>query len=76
MDGEGEIWWRWVCALAVHLAAVQEMFQKEREEVHHDVDDTNIQTLDCTGEHRVMVGCERTSKQDRPQQPQSRCRRR
>ena len=47
----------WVCALPIELAAAQEMLDEEHENLHHDVNDTNIYTLGRIGEHNVVIAC-------------------
>ena len=47
----------WVCALAVELAAAQEMLDEEHETPQLEADDTNIYTCGRIGEHNVVIAC-------------------
>ena len=47
----------WVCTLPVELAAAQEMLDEEHENLHRDVNGTNIYTLGRIGEHNVVIAC-------------------
>jgi hypothetical protein len=46
-----------VCALAIELAAAQEMLDIEHEDLDHDANDTNIYTLGQIGEHNIVIAC-------------------
>jgi nucleoside phosphorylase len=47
----------WVCALAVELAAAQEMLDEEDETPQTDAHDTNIYTCGKLGGHNVVIAC-------------------
>lgn len=47
----------WVCALAVELAAAQEMLDDEHDTPSCDALDTNIYTCGRVGEHNIVIAC-------------------
>jgi nucleoside phosphorylase len=47
----------WVCALAVELAAAQEMLDEEDETPQTSAQETNIYTCGRLGEHNVVIAC-------------------
>lgn len=47
----------WVCALPIELAAAQEMFDEEHENLNHDANDMNIYSLGRIGQHNVVIAC-------------------
>jgi nucleoside phosphorylase len=47
----------WVCALAVELAAAQEMLDDEHDTPPCDAYDTNIYSCGRVGEHNVVIAC-------------------
>jgi nucleoside phosphorylase len=47
----------WVCALAVELAAAQEMLDEEDETPQASAHETNIYTCGRLGEHNVVIAC-------------------
>ncbi|KAF3004398.1 hypothetical protein E8E13_010156 [Curvularia kusanoi] len=47
----------WVCALAIELAAAEEMLDEEHETPAYDDNDTNIYTCGRIGEHNVVIAC-------------------
>jgi nucleoside phosphorylase len=47
----------WVCALAVELAAAEEMLDEEHATPGYDAHDTNIYTCGKIGEHNVVIAC-------------------
>jgi nucleoside phosphorylase len=47
----------WVCALAVELAAAQEMLDEEDEMPQNSAHDTNIYTCGRLGGHNVVIAC-------------------
>jgi nucleoside phosphorylase len=47
----------WVCALAVELAAAEEMLDEEHDTPGYNPHDTNIYTCGRIGEHNVVIAC-------------------
>jgi nucleoside phosphorylase len=47
----------WVCALAVELAAAEEMLDEEHDTPGYNPHDTNIYTCGKIGEHNVVIAC-------------------
>jgi nucleoside phosphorylase len=47
----------WVCALAVELAAAEEMLDEEHDTPGYNAHDTNIYTCGKIGEHNVVIAC-------------------
>jgi nucleoside phosphorylase len=47
----------WVCALAVELAAAQEMLDDEHDTPPCDAHDTNIYSCGRVGEHNIVIAC-------------------
>jgi len=47
----------WVCALEIELAASQEMFDEEHEDLERDEYDNNLYSLGRIGDHNVVIVC-------------------
>lgn len=47
----------WVCALAIELAAAEEMLDEEHDTPTYSNQDTNIYTCGRIGEHNVVIAC-------------------
>ena len=47
----------WVCALAIELAAAQEMLDEEHEGLEQDENDSNLYSLGSISGHKVVLAC-------------------
>src|SRR3569833_1250680 len=47
----------WVCALEIELAAAQDMFDEEHEDLERDEYDNNLYSLGRIGDHNVVIVC-------------------
>jgi ankyrin repeat domain-containing protein 50 len=47
----------WICALPIELAAAAEVLDEEHQNLPQDATDTNVYTLGCIGEHKVVIAC-------------------
>ncbi|KAB5513458.1 nucleoside phosphorylase domain-containing protein [Coniochaeta sp. 2T2.1] len=47
----------WVCALETELAASQEMFDEEHQDLERDEHDSNLYSLGRIGDHNVVIVC-------------------